>query len=59
MKHQEKLFRVGIAINELYKHGEAVVLLGDIFQAVGDALDRLKIEHKFEAFNDTHNRIFL
>lgn len=55
----ERLFRVGIAVNELYKYGRATVLIGESFQAVGDVLDVLNIEYKFEALNENYNTIFL
>ncbi|WP_298833893.1 hypothetical protein [uncultured Planococcus sp.] len=55
----EKLFRVRIALDELYKQGEAIVLIGDTFHAVGNMLDCLKIEYKFEASNENYNRIYL
>lgn len=55
----ERLFLIGIAINELHKHGKTSVMIGEPSQAVGDVLNGLGIDFRYEKLDDIRNMIYI
>lgn len=59
MDKQVILFRVSIALNELYKYGRASVFKEEILQPVESALSSMGLNYIIKPEDDTHCEIEL